>query len=166
MPVMGTAKRIDAGLIWRADELHGRTIELDSLGGNRYSFFLVGGIGAVVAQQDEVFACIGGDHELLRCSASDGSAVGIDGHRGQTTALKNSAIGLIHVQIGVLEIGLAGMKGIGVFHDEFPPTHEPETGANFIPKFGLDLVKVHRQLFVGLQKVPSEAGHDFFMGWP
>ena len=56
------------------------------------------------------------------------------------------------------------MKRIGVFHDEFAPTHEPKTGANFIPKFGLDLVEVDRQLFVGLQQVPSETGHDFFVG--
>ena len=127
---------------------------------------MVGGIGAVVAQQDQVFACIGGDHELLRGSAPDRTAIGINGNRCQSTAFKNASIGLIHLQVCVLEIGLVGMKRVGVFHDEFAPTHEPKTGANFIPKFGLDLVQIHRQLFVGLQQLPSETGHDFFVGWP
>ncbi len=56
------------------------------------------------------------------------------------------------------------MKGIGVFHDEFAATHQPEARPDFIAKLALDLIQAHRQLPVGAQQICSQGGDDLFMG--
>ena len=56
------------------------------------------------------------------------------------------------------------MKGIGVFHDEFPSSHQAKAGPDLVAKLGLDLVEVHRQLPIGPQQIARQAGDNFFMG--
>ena len=119
---------------------------------------------AVIADQDQVFPGLRRHHEFLGCGTSDGTAVGIDGNRLQPTALEHLPVGLIHPCIGGLQIGLVGMEGVGVLHDEFTTAHQTEAGPDLIPELGLNLIKVHRQLPVGPQHFPRQGGDHLFMG--
>ena len=56
------------------------------------------------------------------------------------------------------------MEGVGVFHDEFPPPHQAEAGADLIAKLGLDLIQVDWQLAVGADQVRRQGGDDLFVG--
>ena len=56
------------------------------------------------------------------------------------------------------------MKGIGVFHHEFAGTHHPKTRADFITEFGLNLIKIKRQLLVAANFRAGNVGNHFFVG--
>ena len=120
---------------------------------------------AVIADQDEIFTGLSGHHEFLRGSSTDGAAVCVDGNSLQSTAFKNPPVGLVHGRVRLFQIRFAGMKGVGVLHDEFTASHQAEPRPNFIAEFGLDLIKVDRQLAVGLQKIAGQTGDHFFVGW-
>ena len=56
------------------------------------------------------------------------------------------------------------VETVGVFHDEFAPSHESESGPYLIPELGLDLVEIDGHLFVGMDFFSDEIGDDLFMG--
>ena len=56
------------------------------------------------------------------------------------------------------------MEGIGIFHDEFPPSHQSEARPYLIPEFGLDLIEIDRELPVGAQQISRKACDHLFMG--
>ena len=56
------------------------------------------------------------------------------------------------------------MEGISVFHDELACTHHAEARAHFVAEFGLDVVKVFRQLFVAVDFFAHDVGDDFLAG--
>ena len=125
---------------------------------------LVGGIAAIGTGQDQVFAGLGGDHELLAGGTADGAAVGLHRHGPQAAALENAPVGAVHGGIGAPQAGLIGMEGIGVLHDEFATAHQAETGPDLIAELGLDLIQADRQLPVGAQQVGRQLGDHLLMG--
>ena len=56
------------------------------------------------------------------------------------------------------------MKGIGVFHHEFARAHHTKTRADFITEFGLNLIKIKRQLLVAANFRAGNVGNHFFVG--
>ena len=106
--------------------------------------FLIGGIAPIAAGQDQVFARLGGDHEFLAGGATDRPAVSFHCHGPQAAAGKDAAVGPVHLRIALPQALLIGMEGVGIFHDEFPPPHEPEAGTDFIAELGLNLIEIHR----------------------
>ena len=146
IPAFGVAETFDAAQA-RGWNRFFRAIKERRCGGwDRNSLFLIGGVLAVIADQDQVFPGIRRHHELLGGGAADRSAIGIDRDGIQATTFKDAAVGLIHVAVGLAKIRFAGMEGIGVLHDEFAASHQAKAGTDLVAKFGLDLVQVHRQL--------------------
>ena len=125
---------------------------------------LVGGVGAVATGEDQVFAGVGGHHELLAGGAADGAAVGLDRHGPQAAAAEDAPVGLVHGAIGGLQAGLVGVEGIGVLHDELAPPHQAKPRPDLIAEFGLDLIEIHRQLPVGAQQIRRQGGDHLLMG--
>jgi len=125
---------------------------------------LVGGIGAIGTAEDQIFTGFGGDHELLACRATDGTAIGLNGHSLEAAAGKDAAIGLIHGGVAAAEVLGTGMEGIGIFHDEFAATHQAEARTDFISEFRLYLIEVDGQLAVGAQQISSQGCDHLFMG--
>ena len=164
LPALGCAEPFNRGLprcLEAGECCRGKG---DDRVGDRHGFLLVGGVGTVIADQDQVFASLRCDHEFLGGGTTDGAAVGIHRHRLESAALEDASVGLIHHGVGRLQIGFVGVKGIGIFHDEFTPTHQAEPGADLIPELGLHLVKVHGKLPVGAQQLASQAGDHLLMG--
>ncbi len=58
------------------------------------------------------------------------------------------------------------MERIAVFHNKLARSHNPETGPEFIAKFSLDLVKIHRQLAIAVQFIACDVGDHLFVRRP
>ena len=55
------------------------------------------------------------------------------------------------------------MEGIAILHDEFPPAHDAETGANLVAELGLDLVEMQWQLAIALYFLAHHIGNHLFV---
>ena len=146
IPAFGVAEAFDAAQA-RGWNRFLRAVGKRRCGGwDRNSLLLVGGVLAVIADQDQVFPGIRRHHELLGGGTADRSAIGIDRDGIQATTFKDAAVGLIHHAIGLAKIRFAGMEGVRVLHDEFAASHQAKAGTDLVAKFGLDLIEVHRKL--------------------
>ena len=110
--------------------------------------FLVGGVLAGGALDDGVFAGGGGDHELVRAVAADGAGFGFDDGVGDAATVEDPAIRLVHRVVAGAKLVDIGVEAVGVLHQELAGPQDPEAGAGFIAKLGLDLVERDRQLLV------------------
>src|SRR5690242_7371052 len=99
----------------------------------------------------------------MRDVPADEARVGFYRPKSEPASREDPSIGIIHFLIADLGAGLIDVKAIGILHDEFPPSHEPESRADLISKFGLDLVEIERKLTIGTHFSPEEIGNDFFM---
>ena len=77
---------------------------------------------------------------------------------------EDSLVASVHLVVSDVKAGLIQMKGIGIFHGEFPGPHHAKSGSAFISEFGLNLVKVHWQLLVAVDFAPKQIGYYLFMG--
>ena len=102
--------------------------------------------------------------ELVRSTAADRTGIGIHRTEFQTQAGENAGVGVVHILVFHCHAFGGEMEGIGIFHQELARTHHAEARTDFIAEFGLDLVKIDRQLFVRTQFVTREIGDDFFVG--
>ena len=127
-------------------------------------FFHVGGVVAVGAIDDGVFASGGHHLKFLGQIAANGAAVGGHGTVLQAEAVKDATVSLRHVLVAELRGCTRAVKAVGVFHDELAATHEAKAGAAFVTEFGLDLVEIFRQLLVAAQLLAGDVGHHFFAG--
>lgn len=57
------------------------------------------------------------------------------------------------------------MERVGIFYQEFMGVYYFEMWVYFVVEFGLDLIEVQWQLFIGVQFVVDQIGNDFFVGW-
>src|SRR3954469_11460212 len=98
--------------------------------------------------------------ELVRSGAADGA--GVRGNRPELEpeAGEDARIGVVHIAVFALEVGVVGVERIAVLHDEFPPAHDAEAGPALVAELGLDLVEVRRQPPVALQLAPRKIGND------
>ena len=148
---MGGAEVVNAGLPRGGKGLAALGFQGNRRRGDRHGPLLVGRVGAIATGQDEIFTGIGGDHEFLAGRTANRPAISFNRDGPQATTGEDPAVGLIHGAVGLLQGGLIGVEGIGVFHDEFPTAHQPEAGANLISELGLNLIEAHRQLAVGTE---------------
>ena len=134
--------------------------------GQRLRQFHIGGVVGAIGESDVVLAGLGQHMELMAGGAADGAGIGF--HRAiiQTKAIKDGAVGAVHDLVGVCQGIHIGVERVSIFHDEFPRAHDAEARANLVTEFGLDLVKIGRQLFVAVQLITHHVGDHFLMGWP
>ena len=86
--------------------------------------------------------------KLMGMTAAYATRIGQYSAKYQTSALKDSAVSLVHQIIGLLQTFTTAMKGIGIFHTEFTSTHYTKSRTALIAKFSLYLIEVSRKLFV------------------
>ena len=132
----------------------------------RRHHFDVGGVIAVRAERNQVFAGVSEDMEFMGFRAADIAGVGQHRAESQARARENAAIGAVHVLVGFFQRGRVEVKGIGVLHEEFAGPHDAETRSDLVAEFALDLVEIGRQLLVGVDLAADQVGDDFFVGGP
>ena len=127
-----------------------------------FSQFDIGGVFAVRAENDQVFAGISDHLEFLRTRSADGAGVGAHGTVNQPQAIKDAAVSLEHLVVTLAGIFSGTVKGVSVFHDKVAAAHHAKTRTTFVTELCLNLVEVHRELAPGLDFLTSNVGHDFF----
>ncbi len=86
--------------------------------------------------------------------AANCPVVCLHGPKIQTQAGEGPLVSVIHGLISDFQRSMIHMKGIGVFHDEFATTHQPETGSDLVAELGLNLIKIDGKLLVGMNFAP------------
>ena len=124
----------------------------------------IGGVIGSVAVRNDIFAAFRQHLKLVRTGAADAAGVCGNGAEFQAQTGKDAAVSVVHGIIGRLKRGIVGMEGISVFHDELARAHHAEARAHFVAEFGLDVVKVFRQLFVAVDFFAHDVGDDFLAG--
>ena len=124
----------------------------------------VGGVVALGAESDQVFAGVGEHVEFMGFRSADIAGVGQHRAKGQAGARKDAAVGAIHVLIGCFERSVIEMEGIGILHQEFARPHDTEARTHLVAELGLDLIEVERQLLVAMNFVADEVGDGLFVG--
>ena len=143
---------------WRLEFLRGTTVIRRRGSGRALADRLldVRRIVAALAVHHFVFAGLGRHHELVRVSAAHDAGVGLHGDRTQAAALKNPRVGIVHSLVTGVGRLIVGIEAVCVLHDELLGAHKAEARADFVTELGLDLVKVHRQLAVGVELISNE----------
>ena len=178
--VGGQHQRFDGGLQWHAQKcghvgtgaFSGGGRHLHGLAGcgarvrgrQRFGLFHVGGVVALRAVDDGVFAGGGNHLEFFTQIAANGAAVGRHGTVAQAKAVENAAVSLRHA--GVAGLGAFGIlvEAVGIFHDELAAAHQAKARAALVAELGLDLVQVLGQLLVAAQVLPGDVGDHFLAG--
>src|SRR5210317_1807943 len=83
---------------------------------------------------------------------TDSSRIRLDHAVLKTTTLEDTAVSFAHFLVAGVGTFISSIKRVGVFHNELAATHQAETGADFVTKLGLNLVKVYRQLTIGVDR--------------
>ena len=79
---------------------------------------------------------------------------------------EDAGVGRMHGLVGTVQAVFVEVEGISVLHEEFARAHDAEAGADLVPKLGLDLVEIHRQLAMAADFAPEQVGDDLLMGRP
>ena len=77
---------------------------------------------------------------------------------------EDAGIGVVHVAVLALEVGVVGVEGVSVLHDEFARAHDAEARPALVAELGLDLVEVHRQPPVALELGARDVGDHLLRG--
>ena len=141
-----------------------RRVQAPALGGQGLGQFHVGGVIACGCKGDGILSGVGQHMKLMGMAAADGAGVGQHRPKRQPQTGEDPAIGLVHGLVGLRQGGGVHMEGIGVLHQKLPAPHHPEAGADLVAEFPLDLIEVHRQLFIASVLPAYQIGDDFFMG--
>ena len=86
--------------------------------------------------------------EFMRKASANAATICLDSTGFQSQAIKNSLISVVHGLVTIGHTLCIGIKGIGIFHNEFACAHDTESRPNLISKLGLNLVQVERQLAI------------------
>ena len=131
--------------------------------------FEVRGVGAVLSLDQAVLPGVGGDHELVRGVAADRTGLRLDHDIRQAAPAEDRAVSVVHALIGFVKTALtlnAGVKRIGVFHQELAGSKDAAFGPGLAAELRLDLIKRDRELFVALDVRAGDFGDDLFVGGP
>src|SRR5882672_8840991 len=112
---------------------------------------------------DGIFSGFGQYVELLRTRAADRSGVGRDGAEVQPETRKDARVGVVHVPVFALQIGIVRVEGVAVLHGEFAPAHDTEARPDLVSELGLYLVEMYRQLTVAADFPPRQIGNHFLV---
>ena len=121
-------------------------------------------VGCVIGSRtigDCVLAGIGDNLKFVRARAADGTGIGLDGAKGQPHTGENALVGSEHGVVTLARAGFVAVEGVRVFHGEFAAAHHAKSWTALITEFGLDMIKVHRQLAIALDLIAGDIGHRF-----
>ena len=118
------------------------------------------------AEDDGILAGIGHDHEFVGITAADASRIRLHRPEVQTAAREDPVVGIEHLPVTDLSARLIRIETVGVLHAEFPAAHHPETGADLVAEFRLDLIEIYRKLPVGFDLVADQIGDHLLVGRP
>src|SRR5687768_15474782 len=99
----------------------------------------------------------------MRLAAADRAGVGLNGTKTQSATGEDPLVSFIHVVVFAPAVFNIGVKAVSVLHDELTAAHQAESRPGFVAKFGLDLVKIKRQLAIRTHRTTDQIGDDFFM---
>ena len=77
--------------------------------------------------------------------------------------LEDPLVRLEHPPILPVRIGIVGVEGVAVLHDELAAAHQAEPRADLVAKLRLNLKQVDRQLLVALDVLPHDVGDDLLV---
>ncbi len=173
-------QRLDGGRQWHVEQrgdffagaLAGRGGLGHGLGGcatrtggsQSFGLFDIGGVFAVRAIDDGIFARGRNDLEFFGQVAANRSAVGRHGAVAQAKAVEDLAVGIGHDLVAGLGAGRILVEAVGILHDEFAPAHQAKARTALVSELGLDLVEVLGQLLVAAQLLTSHIGDHLFAG--
>jgi hypothetical protein len=80
--------------------------------------------------------------------AADRTAFRHHRNRPQSHAREGAQISDEHPVVSVLGSGKVEVEGISVLHQEFAPTHQPESRPHLVAEFPLDVIEIERQILV------------------
>ena len=124
----------------------------------------VGGVIGRIAVGNHVFAAFRQYLKFVRARAADAARVRRHRAEVQPQAAEYAAIGVIHGLIRFLQRSEIGVERIGVFHHKFARAHHAETRAALVAEFGVDVVEIFGQLFVGIDFFADDVGDHLFAG--
>ena len=126
--------------------------------------FQVGRIITGVTAQNGVFTDGGNGLVFFRKQAAHGAGIRLHDADFQTKTIHDLIVGVSHLLIGHFQSFRIGVKGVGVLHNEFAHPDQAVAGSGFIPVFGLNLVKVIREILVGFAVHHGGQSKHFFVG--
>ena len=126
--------------------------------------FHVGGVVALRAVDDRVFASSGNHLKLFAQVTTNGTAVRRHCAVLQAEAVKDFSVSICHHLVAGLGGRRVAVEAVSVLHGELATTHQTKTGTAFVAEFSLDLVEVFGQLLVAANFLTGDVGDDFFAG--
>ena len=126
----------------------------------------VGSVPAALARHDRVLARLGQHLELVREVAADVAGVGLDGAEGESAALEDARVGVVHDLVLASRVVGVDVEGVGVLHDELAPAHEPEARPHLVAELDLDLVEILRQIAVRAHLAADQVGDHLLVRGP
>ena len=124
----------------------------------------VGGVIGARAVCDRVLTRLGEHLELVRSLAADRTGVGGNRPKLETEPGEDARIRVVHRLVRLEHAVLVRVERIRILHHELARAHHAETRADFVAELGLDMIEIHRQLFVAFQLLARDVGDDFFGG--
>src|SRR6185436_1802563 len=92
----------------------------------RFGELDVGGVIRSRAERDRILAGIREHVKFMRTGAADRAGIGGDRAKFKPQASEYARIGVAHIAIFALEVGVTRVKRIAVLHYEFAPAHDAE----------------------------------------
>ena len=165
--VLGEAEELGNGL----DGAHARSLDLGertvagALGHDNLSAcrFVIGSKAAVVAVDQRSLAGLCQRHVLDGGVAADLAGIGDDGQSLDVAALADVGVRLLHLVVLLLQALLRGGEAVGVLHDELAAAHQAKARTELIAELILDVIEIHRQLFVGTQLIAHQGSHGLLV---
>ena len=99
----------------------------------------------------------------MRMFAAHHTGIRLHRKRRHAATLKNLHVRVVHFLITDRCRFIGYIEAVRVFHNELARAHQPKTRANFIPKLGLNLVKIDGGLSIRLQLRRGQRGDDLLV---
>ena len=113
-------------------------------GRNGLGQFHIGRVVRCRAEGDRIFPGVGEDMKLVRTRAANGAGIGRHSAELQAQPGEDAAVGVEHIAVFAFQIGIRGVEGIAVLHQELASAHDAEARAYLVAELGLDLVEMAR----------------------
>ena len=94
--------------------------------------------------------------ELVRIAAAYSAGVSLYRSEVKSAPREDLLVRFVHVLIALVETFLVAVERIRVLHDELSAPHQSESRSCLVSVLRLDLVKIHRQLSVGVDVCPHD----------
>src|SRR5213592_1534473 len=101
--------------------------------------------------------------KLVRAGTANRSGIGRNRAKSQSEPREYPRVGVVHISVLAIKVGMARVKRVTVLHHKFASAHNTEAGAPLIAELRLNLVEVDRQLAVAFDFATRNIG-DHFLG--